>query len=68
MKERTHTTTEVFWVKDVQIHTDVNEDTGQEYMHIEINPNSIGTGEISFTLYAKDSSFGFYFDKKVKQS
>jgi hypothetical protein len=58
MKERTHTTTEVFWVKDVQIHTDVNEDTGQEYMHIEINPNSIGTGEISFTLYANHNRNG----------
>ena len=68
MKQKTHTSTDIFWVEDVLIQTEVNEDTGQEYMRIEINPNSIGSGDISLCLYAREGSFGFEFEKKVKQA
>ncbi len=66
-REETTTNTSVFWVDDVIIHTTMNDENGRERMYIEINPNSIGSGDISLTLYSREGSFNFEFEKKERK-
>jgi len=66
-RNETTTNTSVFWVDDVIIHTTMNEENGRERMYIEINPNSIGSGDITLTLYSREGSFNFEFEKKVRK-
>ena len=64
---KTITDTNVFWVDDVVITTEVNPKTGRESMHIEVNPNSKGSGDASFALYSREGPFNFEFKKKVRK-